>query len=770
MKYLALPLFFLITTILPGANPIWDYHHRQMHAALKQDDWYAVRQALGHLKARDAKRYREEQYDLTAAWIASREENWDSVYRLNRMAGDLNTDSVLEMATGLEEMGRYNEALAQTRLEGLVFRGRVRWDLYALRARCYRALGETDRAVAYYRKLTTSSVPPERRIPAYRNLLELYYATGERERARRIAEYLQKKRPGSDAALFSVAMQESRETQNYLARPGTLKRFASVYYRNRAYQKSDTWYTRLEKEGNPKEVARARYFLALTHLKKGRSDDGLTAFEKALDQLKGTDFEGVATFQYARTLFLNHRDEETIRFVEEVWRGDVELKWRRECLRLLILALRRAGDPDAFDALGTRLKKEHASRWLHRFYHRNGVVWAMSEGRPGAALSHLQKYRRYRLKWHEKHEAILWEGLIQWELGHHEDAIRVWLRVAGRDPNHYFGLVAREFIRHGAYYTKLWQTRGISDPDKLPELTLEKLKELYFIAPDPEWRGRVGAELQAHYAKPDRLQGVQKRITDSLPHDYAHIGRFDRAARSLKKKKGRSMEYHYLKARWYLDARQPYDAIRHAEFLADNWPRWMPYELMPEAILHLMFPKGYARIVHEKADIYAVDPYLLLAIIREESRFNSQAKSWASARGLMQFIPDTALEIAGEIETLEDFSLSMLYNPDTAITLGARYVDKLMHRFDGIPLYTVAAYNAGEGAVHRWNTFSEEFDPIRFVWDVTYDETKFYCQKVLRAYHHYTRVYEKESAPQIILTPELAAPEPLAGDAVFTIQ
>jgi soluble lytic murein transglycosylase-like protein len=77
-----------------------------------------------------------------------------------------------------------------------------------------------------------------------------------------------------------------------------------------------------------------------------------------------------------------------------------------------------------------------------------------------------------------------------------------------------------------------------------------------------------------------------------------------------------------------------------------------------------------------------------------------------------------------------------------------------MQTFEGNPMFTVAAYNAGENAVGRWLGFSGKENPIGFVWEVTYDETKNYCQKVLRAYHHYTRVYADEAG--VIRAPDLA--------------
>ena len=750
-------------------DAVWDYHHQRLHQSLLKQDWYAAKQALAHLKSRNESLFEEDGYAATAALIAFQESYWDSAYRYSRAVSDWSPATVKEMATSLEKMGRYREALAHTHLKGVTFSGSDKWAVFALRARCHDALGRKEKAVSYLEKLTGSKVPVQFRLPAYKQLLEYYYSHERGADARRIAEYLQTKRSVSDAALFSVDMQEEWEPESYLARESVIKRFARVCYANRDYKRSDEYYALVADQTSGDEAARARYFIALTQLKQGNQEDGLTAFARAVPQLSGTKYGGLAAFQYARALFMNQRDEEVVAFTTRFARDGRDAKWTKECMRLHILSLRRLGDAAAFEALETKFKKEGAPAWLNQFYYRNGVVWAMTENRLEQARDYLKKYAAHRMKWHERQEADLWGGLIAWELGEFETAVEAWLDVVAGDPNHFFGLVARELIAEGRGETTLWESRLKKAGNRFQGLTTRELRDLYYLAPNENQREELADLLSDHLPESQFIQLDDMDIPDSEPHRLARIGRYDQAALAFTRKGKSTQEFHYVKSRWSLNAHQLHQSIRHAEILTNSYPKWAPYELMPEEVQELAFPMGFSEIIKNQSQTYKVDPYLLLAIIREESRFNTQAKSWASARGLMQFIPDTAREMAHGVDALDDFQLSMLYDPDTAITLGAKYVDHLMETFEGRSLYTIAAYNAGPNAVNRWKGFSQQYDPLLFVWDVTYDETRFYCQKVFRAYHHYTRVYEEES-PRLLTGPSLQDGRLLRDDTAVTLE
>ena len=97
-------------------------------------------------------------------------------------------------------------------------------------------------------------------------------------------------------------------------------------------------------------------------------------------------------------------------------------------------------------------------------------------------------------------------------------------------------------------------------------------------------------------------------------------------------------------------------------------------------------------IILHAAEQYGVDPRLLHAVIWQESRYKVGAKSGAGAQGLMQMIPATA----------KRFNCANVYDPQENVTAGAKYLRWLLDRFDGDVALALAGYNAGEGAVDKY--------------------------------------------------------------------
>ena len=120
----------------------------------------------------------------------------------------------------------------------------------------------------------------------------------------------------------------------------------------------------------------------------------------------------------------------------------------------------------------------------------------------------------------------------------------------------------------------------------------------------------------------------------------------------------------------------------------------------------------YGDIIHEKAEKYQVDPLLVAAVIEQESKFHETARSQVGARGLMQLMPRTGRWLGAR----------NLYDPEENVDAGVRYIKYLQHRFNGNLKETIAAYNAGEGNVRRYNGIP----PFR--------ETRQYVRKVLHNY------------------------------------
>lgn len=116
--------------------------------------------------------------------------------------------------------------------------------------------------------------------------------------------------------------------------------------------------------------------------------------------------------------------------------------------------------------------------------------------------------------------------------------------------------------------------------------------------------------------------------------------------------------------------------------------------------------------VQEAATQHGVDPALIEAVIKQESSYNPSAESSCGAQGLMQLMPETAKEL-GVTNSLD---------PRENVLGGTKYLSQLLRRFDGNLTKTIAAYNAGPGAVERYGGVPP------------YAETQDYVQKVLNNY------------------------------------
>jgi soluble lytic murein transglycosylase len=134
-----------------------------------------------------------------------------------------------------------------------------------------------------------------------------------------------------------------------------------------------------------------------------------------------------------------------------------------------------------------------------------------------------------------------------------------------------------------------------------------------------------------------------------------------------------------------------------------------------------------------------VDPFLVAAIIREESQYDWRAVSRVGAIGLMQVMPATANAVAQQ-HRLPSPSREDLFDQEINIRIGARYVEQLFTQFAGNVVRTIAAYNAGPIAVGTWTAINQGRSEDEFVELIQYQETRQYVKRVLRSYKEYLRL------------------------------
>ncbi|MBC7318874.1 lytic transglycosylase domain-containing protein, partial [Candidatus Bipolaricaulota bacterium] len=153
----------------------------------------------------------------------------------------------------------------------------------------------------------------------------------------------------------------------------------------------------------------------------------------------------------------------------------------------------------------------------------------------------------------------------------------------------------------------------------------------------------------------------------------------------------------------------------------------------------LAYPKAWEESVLHWAREYQVDPFLIWAVMREESGFFPTAVSSSGARGLMQLLPSTARWITEEKLHIP-YREELLFDPDYNIRLGTWYLRYLLDQFQGNTAWAVAAYNAGPGNIRRWTEkeVSSLPDLPGALWSI---ETREYLVKVLNSWLVYRELY-----------------------------
>ena len=163
-----------------------------------------------------------------------------------------------------------------------------------------------------------------------------------------------------------------------------------------------------------------------------------------------------------------------------------------------------------------------------------------------------------------------------------------------------------------------------------------------------------------------------------------------------------------------------------------------------------------------------VERALVFGLSRQESEFNAHAHSHSGARGLMQLMPGTARLIARQYRL--GYSKSKLTSdPSYNVMLGAAHLGDLIDRFDGSYILTFVGYNAGPGRAKQWidmygDPRDAKVDPIDWVEEIPFTETRNYVQKVLQNIHVYRSRLDPKS--MISMRADLARGSKISGSIV----
>jgi soluble lytic murein transglycosylase len=167
-------------------------------------------------------------------------------------------------------------------------------------------------------------------------------------------------------------------------------------------------------------------------------------------------------------------------------------------------------------------------------------------------------------------------------------------------------------------------------------------------------------------------------------------------------------------------------------------------EALPQPILGVIFPVDYWDLISQFATERRLDPFLMAALIAQESTFDAGIRSVANAWGLMQILPSTGARYARTLG-IQPFSTASLTNPEVNVRIGMAYFADLVAMF-GEVAPALAAYNAGENRVVRWLAERPGFERDEFVDDIPFPETQNYVKRVLGTAEDYRRLYRGKLA------------------------
>lgn len=152
------------------------------------------------------------------------------------------------------------------------------------------------------------------------------------------------------------------------------------------------------------------------------------------------------------------------------------------------------------------------------------------------------------------------------------------------------------------------------------------------------------------------------------------------------------------------------------------------------------YPFPFLKEIEAWSQQRQINPLLVTALIRQESRFEPNIRSIAGAAGLMQVMPGTGKWIAGKMN-LKQYNLD---TPNDNVKLGTWFFDYTHQQYKNNSLLAVASYNAGPGNVSKWLKQLNKNDPDEFVEAIPFDETRGYVRQVFGNYWNYLRLYNPE--------------------------
>ena len=471
---------------------------------------------------------------------------------------------------------------------------------------------------------------------------------------------------------------------------------AEALFKARRFEPAKTAYERAQPFIGDQSRAQVAVRLAACDVMLGRFRAGRRALEPWLD---GPLADEAGFYAVTATRGLKEKDEhvrQARRFVER----HPSSPFAEEVLNALASAYIIDDEDDQADAVFLELLDRYpAGRFAERAAWKAGW-WAYRQGRFDAAVRLFdrgaQTFPRsdYRPSW------LYWSGRASERLGDTATAM-TRLRLAATDY-------------HNSYYGRL-AVRRLADL-RQPAVAASVEREVPPIpGPPVPTAGRITMLLAAglnrealsevQYAQ--RMWGDSPQLQATLALAHRRIGNVRAGINAMKR--------------------------AYPQYLAAGG------ESLPGPILQVIFPVDYWPLLQKYAAQRGLDPYLVAALVAQESNFDAVVISHANAVGLMQVLPSTGRAYARKMG-IRPFSPNRLTNAEVNVRIGTQIFINSIKKFGGVH-FALAAYNAGDSRVAGWQRERPGMPQDEFIDDIPFSETQNYVKRILGTAEDYRRLY-----------------------------
>ncbi len=570
-------------------------------------------------------------------------------------------------------------------------------------AKSFQELGKTRKA-NWLRRLIGRRWPWKK--------LEMDYLTGmslEEEgkegEAERIYYRLMRRFPDSEFALRAL---NRLRALTGLASADLFYSGRVLYYQAQYGEAAEDLRSYLDSHRDDTLAKEAYYFLGRALYRMALYEEALNEFQTIVTEYRKDPLSLKAQFNVARCQTRLGRDEEAVSSYERLAELFPKTYLTDDALYRIGRHYETKGELNrSLEFYRRAMKQVPAGDYSDDALFRMGLVH-LRAGEPGSAVKELKRLVARKTSLQEA--ATYWLARSLEESGSAEEAHELYQSLSSTNPTSYYSMCSRERMA----------------PFGGDSLSLELSKQ------EPEeWMGWAKAsplspEQAYHMLRGERL---------------LQLGFLEEGSEELKRVRSKDPFSLYRVSSLFSEYGSDWEAIRYGSRIF--WRALTEGETdFPAKLIHILYPIPYWITVGERAKDSEINPFLLLALIREESLFHPEAVSRAGAIGLTQVIPPTGRLIASSLGD-SDFQVEELKKPEKSIQYGSHYLSQLLKEFGGRTDLALAAYNAGPQNVKQW--VKDDTSPERewFVEAIPFWETRGYVKRVLSSFWVYSHLYQK---------------------------